>query len=78
MTLIQKLRTVVVMQLRSGRDESRDLEKIADDYAIEFAEWLSMFTQEFEDGDLRFWNKDKWELKSMKELLEIYKKEKML
>jgi hypothetical protein len=51
-------------------------QKIADEFAIGFAEWLSMFTQEFEDGDLRYWNKDRWERKSIKELLEIYKKEK--
>jgi hypothetical protein len=51
---------------------------IADEFAIEFAEWLSMFTQEFEDGDLRHWNKDRWERKSTKELLEIYKKENEL
>jgi hypothetical protein len=51
------------------------LEAIADDYAIEFAEWLSMFTKEFEDGDLRYWNKDKWIRKTSKELLEIFKKE---
>jgi hypothetical protein len=66
MTLIQKLRTVVVMQLRSGRDESRDLEKIADDYAIEFAEWI----EEYQGGTPNS--------KILKELLEIFKKEKGL
>jgi hypothetical protein len=55
-----------------------EVEKTIDDFAIGFAEWISMFTQEFEDGDLRHWNKDKWERKSIKELLEIYKKEKGL
>ena len=46
-----------------------------DDFAIGFAEWLSMFSQEFEDGDLRYWNKqkDKWESKALSELLQIYK-----
>ena len=44
-----------------------------DAFAIGFAEFLQLFTQEFEDGDLRYWNKDKWERKSMSELLEIYK-----
>jgi hypothetical protein len=55
---------------------SKQCALIAEQFAIGFAEWLSMFTQEFEDGDLRHWNKDKWERKSIKELLEIYKKEK--
>ena len=58
--------------------EPKKFEKIADDYAIEFAEWLLMFTKEFEDGDLRYWNKDKWIRKTLKELLEIFKKEKGL
>lgn len=44
-------------------------------FAIEFAQWLTMFTQEFEDGDIRYWNVDKWELKTYEELLEIYKKQ---
>jgi hypothetical protein len=44
-------------------------------FAIEFAKWLTMFTQEFEDGDIRYWNIDKWELKTYEELLEIYKKQ---
>jgi hypothetical protein len=58
--------------------ELNKLEQISDDYAIEFAEWLSMFTEEF--GDLRYWNKDKkiWIRKTIKELLEIFKKEKGL
>lgn len=58
--------------------ELNKLEQISDDYAIEFAEWLSMFAEEF--GDLRYWNKDKkiWIRKTIKELLEIFKKEKGL
>jgi hypothetical protein len=60
------------------KEGAEKFEQIADEFAIGFAEWLSMFTQEFEDGDLRHWNKDKWERRSMKELLEIYKKEKGL
>lgn len=47
-----------------------------DNFAIEFAEWLSMFTQEFEDGDLRYWNKDRWEIKTTKELLQIFKEQR--
>lgn len=52
---------------------AKKCEKIADDYAICFAEWLSMFTKEFQDGDLRYWNKDKWIRKTLKELLEVFK-----
>jgi hypothetical protein len=63
---------------RTRNYNAEECELIADDFAIGFAEWLSMFTQEFEDGDLRYWNKDRWERKSIKELLEIYKKEKGL
>lgn len=55
-----------------------ETEQLQDEFAIEFAEWLSMFTQEFQDGDLRYWNKDKWERKSLEELLETFKKEKGL
>ena len=50
-------------------------EKIASEFAIEFAKWLAMFTEEFENGDIRYWNIDKWELKTYEELLGIYKKQ---
>ena len=47
-------------------DNAKELEKIADDYAIEFAEWrLTTFLK----------NADQY---TMKELLEIFKKEKGL
>ena len=76
MTLKEKFNTMVLD--KDIADWEKVCEKIADDYAIEFADWLSMFTKEFEDGDLRYWNKDKWIRKTLKELLEIFKKEKGL
>lgn len=53
-----------------------DAVKIADDYAIEFAEWKDKFIDEVAD-----WKQDGVYLKNRyttKELLEIYKKEKGL
>ena len=45
------------------------IEKISDDYAIEFAEWVG----------INYFVYNTWEeSKSMRELLEIYKKEKGL
>jgi hypothetical protein len=79
MTLKQKFSRILPWYSeKDNQNKSNECEQIAEQFAIEFSEWLSMFTQEFEDGDLRYWNKDKWELKSMKELLEIFKKEKGL
>ena len=40
MTLKEKFRTEVTKQLRNGEDHSEYLEKIADEFAIEFAEWI--------------------------------------
>ncbi len=59
---------------------SSGLEKIADEYAIEFAEWC-METENklgYHEGKREWyvWNLDKW--LSTKELLEIFKKEKGL
>jgi hypothetical protein len=46
-----------------------EVQKIADDYAIEFAEWVG----------INYFVYNTWEeSKSMRELLEIYKKEKGL
>jgi hypothetical protein len=56
--------------------ELNKLEQIADDYAIEFAEWLRV--DYYDNGDFWIaWNNDK-ETKTSKELLEIFKKEKGL
>jgi hypothetical protein len=49
------------------------IEKIADDYAIEFAEWLRV--NYYDNGDFWIaWDNDK-ETKTSKQLLEIFKKE---
>lgn len=50
-------------------DDSIRIERIADDFAIEFAEWVSK-----EEYNLNFWVKHN----QTKQLLEIYKKEKGL
>lgn len=61
-------------------ETSKELEQIADDYAIEFAEWCcSRYTKLYSVwcpifGDQR--DKNNW--KTTKELLEIFKKEKGL
>ena len=57
-------------------EASNQCEQIADDYAIEFAEWISKLEfKEYSNGWGRIWYKD---LYSTKELLEIFKKEKGL
>ena len=61
------------------RTETADkLEHIADDYAIEFAEWLanSKYSYNFGIKMFQHWNKEIY--KSSGELLEIFKKEKGL
>lgn len=45
------------------------LEKIVDDYAIEFAEWLT---------ETRLYDEEVYSMNSTKELLKIFKKEKGL
>jgi len=55
---------------------AKECEKIAEDFAIGFAEWLRV--DYYDNGDFWIaWNNDK-ETKTSKELLEIYKKEKGL
>jgi len=63
MTLQEKFNATVPIQF-GGMYEPllKDCEKVADDFAIEFAEWVIKYGQ---------FNKSK----STKELLEIYKKE---
>ena len=50
-------------------ETSKELEEIADDYAIEFAEWLT---------ETRLYNEEVYSMNNTKELLEIFKKEKNL
>jgi hypothetical protein len=87
MTLKEKFRKVFKDHFSKGKEEELllmdvddDLEQIADDYAIEFAEWCcsryaklhSVWCPIF--GDQR--DKNNW--RTTKELLEIFKKEKGL
>jgi hypothetical protein len=60
------------------RKETADkLEKIADDYAIEFLEWFDKNAYSRGENSFLLWDNDKEPLTS-KELLEIFKKEKGL
>ena len=75
MTLIEKFKRLKISQknttatLNIDLDTAIELEQIADDYAIEFAEWKG----------INYFVYNTWEeSKSMRELLEIYKKEKEL
>ena len=61
MTLKEKIGDVYI-----NNDMSKNLEKIADDYAIEFLDWYGGLRLNQVDG------------KKTKELLEIFKKEKGL
>lgn len=51
-------------------------EKIADDYAIEFAEWLRQKTAQVKGNRYKLFSD--FEIYTLKELLEIFKKEKGL
>lgn len=62
MTLKEKIGDVYI-----NNDMSKNLEKIADDYAIEFAEWI-----------VKNCNHSKLKFLDYEELLEIFKKEKGL
>ena len=74
MTLIEKFERLKISQknttatLNIDLDTAIECEQIADDYAIEFAEWVD---------ELRMHGAGYYE-KSTKELLEIYKKERGL
>ena len=52
-----------------------ELEQIADEFAIEFANWTHNLRNECEKDSAEY---NKWKNISNKELLEIYKKEKGL
>ena len=77
LTLKEKLKTTVSINTdgEAGRFANQ-CEEIADEFAIGFAEWRDKFIDEVAD-----WKQDGVYLKnrfSIKELLEIYKKEKGL
>jgi hypothetical protein len=58
-------------------DSAEKLEKIADEFAIGFAEWVNENYEYYHgDGEYHSASKNKWY--KAKELLEIYKKEKGL
>jgi hypothetical protein len=65
MTLQEKL-IMVLYKTASANYASELLEKVADDYCVDFAEWYSSKDEYFEYG------------KTIKELLIIFKKEKGL
>ena len=70
MTLKEKLETKVSIDTtKEAKAFAKECEKIADDYAIEFAEWL-ICMKDFKTGI--------YLIKTSKELLEIFKKEKGL
>lgn len=71
MTLKEKIKDV---DIEKGMSDI--IEKIADDHAIEFAEWIRENYYDVGDSWCE-WNSDK-DTYSSKELLEIFKKEKGL
>jgi hypothetical protein len=55
---------------------AEECEKIADEFAIEFAEWIALTDyRHYSNGWSKVWEKG---TKTSKELLEIYKKQKGL
>ena len=62
--------------LKDNFDKSKQCVAIADDYAIEFAEWLEINV--YKEGSLCKMYSVKYTLFNTKELLEIFKKEKGL
>ena len=76
MKLLGKFSEIIGFQstLRDNFEKSKAIHKIADDYAIEFAEWLFLWQQN-SIGEWKHQNKNKI-IKSTKELLEIFKQEK--
>ncbi len=81
MTLLEKFEEFTEQKsYERANYDAQECEQIADDYAIEFAEWC-METENklgYHEGKREWyvWNLDKW--LSTKELLEIFKKEKGL
>lgn len=64
-----KLRDIFEDGFTDPKSNAIYCEKIADDYAIEFAEWLT---------ETRLYNEEVYSMNNTKELLEIFKKEKGL
>lgn len=52
------------------------MEEYAKQQCVLFQEWLLMFTKEFEDGDVRYWDGEKWLLKTSEELYDLFIKNK--
>ena len=79
MTLKEKFNNLVPKEF-GGMYEPllSDCEKVADDYAIEFAEWLNSNCYRCFDNDWWLTKKEGDVKKTSKELLEIFKKEKGL
>jgi hypothetical protein len=59
-------------------DYAEECEKVTDDFAIGFAEWLALHCYRAIDGNYWLTKNDGDIKKTPKELLEIYKKEKGL
>ena len=74
MTLREKF-SLILMEFWSSDWESK-CEKIADEFAMGFAEWLSMWCELGRDRDGWYIHGGKWYTSN--ELLKIYKKEKGL
>jgi len=72
MTLKEKFKNIVCNIEISNEKLINKSEQIADDYAIEFAEWL------MSNPDLEFEYEDDNHTDGLKQLLEIFKKEKGL
>ena len=73
MTLKEKFKDIVSDSI-TYKQQYDSFEQIADDYAIEFAEWCNTLISRI--GMLEY--KRKYSNKPTKELLEIFKKEKGL
>jgi hypothetical protein len=80
MTLKEKFKNIVCNVEISNEKLINKSEQIADDYAIDFAEWCMEIKNKlgYHEGKKEWyvWNLDRW--LSTKELLEIFKKEKGL
>jgi len=90
MTLKQKLNNSIITNIHIVESENRmcydynhlelaeSCEVIADEFAIGFAEWLANSYYSYNFGIKMFQHRNKEIYKTIKELLEIYKKEKNL
>ena len=80
MTLVEKFHQWLNTEPFSSKDRptlrEAQCEQIADDYAIEFAEWLRQKTAQVKGNRYKLFSD--FEIYTLKELLEIFKKEKGL